>query len=197
MRKRLTFQWLPCMAALSILAAASAGCGGSSKPAAKTTPAAAALVAPQGATYRYTVPSGFKLVPGTGPGQHLTTIIPAYLPTNSGTISAFEIAPTERLGKPAAVARFLAALNRQSAAFYRSHGGAVGSGTRTTIAGHPAMCLKVSHFQSGTSEGVVDGDGCAIATASVVVSQGCNWKPSARTVIEAGCKAVRASLKIS
>jgi hypothetical protein len=187
------------------LAGLAAGCGDSSKPAAvpvagtgttMTSTGSARLVAPPGAAYRYHVPAGFKLVQGSGPGQHLTTVIPAYLPTNSGTISAFELTPGDSLAGPRAVDRFLTAFDRQTVAFYRSRGGAVAAGTRTTLAGHPAVCWKIGHFDNSYS-GVVDADACAIVAGGVIVQQGCNWKPNARAVIEAGCEAMRASLQIS
>jgi hypothetical protein len=180
-----------------------AGCGGSSKPAARTTTGtsatstgSAALVSPEGAVYRYRVPEGFKLVPGKGPGQHLTTVVPSSLPANSGTISAFELTPGDSLAGPRAVDRFLTAFDRQTVAFYRSRGGAVAAGTRTTLAGHSAICWKIGHFENSYS-GVVDADACAIVAGGVVVQQGCNWKPSARAIVERGCAAVRASLKVS
>jgi hypothetical protein len=194
------------LALCAALAGVAAGCGGGSKPAASTTTsprpaasttaAAGSLVAPEGAAYSYRVPEGFKLVPGRGPGQRLTTLAPAYLPTGSGTISAFELTPGENLAGAHAAERFLRAFGRQTVAFYRSRGGAVAPGTRTTIAGHPALCLRVSHFDNSYN-GVVDGEGCTIVAGSVVVQQGCNWKPNARAMIAAGCKAMRASLRIS
>jgi len=92
---------------------------------------------------------------------------------------------------------FNRAFDRQTLAFYRSRGGAATPGARTTIAAHPAICWKISHFDNPAGSGVVDADACAIVAGGVIVQQGCNWKPSARAVVEAGCKAVRASLRIS
>jgi hypothetical protein len=183
-----------------------AGCGGGSKATAATAPStgtgttnggSGSMVAPQGAAYSYRVPSGFKLVKGTAPGRHVSTVVPAYIPADSGTISAFEITPSDSLEGSKAINRFLASFDRQSVAFYRSRGGTTTPGARTTVAGHPALCWKISHFNNPASGTVLDGDGCAIVAGRVVVQQGCNWKPSARTVVEAGCKAMRASLKIS
>jgi hypothetical protein len=205
-RHRRPFDLASALALCGALAGLTVGCGDSSNPAAVTTrstgagttPAAsAARVAPRGGAYSYTVPAGFKLAPGTGPGQHLTTLASTSLPAGSGTLSAFEFTPGADLTDAHAADRFLAAFDRQTVAFYRGRGGTLAAGTRTTIAGHPAMCWRISHFKTTVGAGVVDADACAIVAGGVIVQQGCNWKPSARVTIERGCEALRASLKVS
>jgi hypothetical protein len=174
------------------------GCGSAKTTGAgsgTTTAASAKLVAPEGAAYAYRVPDGFKSVPGSGPGEHLTTVIPAWLPNHSGTISAFQLTPDGDIAGAQATDRFLTAFDRQTVAFYRGRGASVTAGKRTTVAGHPALCWEIRHFRN-SYDGVVDGDACAIVAGSAVVQQGCTWKPATREVVQRGCKALRASLQI-
>jgi hypothetical protein len=63
------------------------------------------------------------------------------------------------------------------------------------LAGHDAICWRIAHFRNAY-DGLIDADSCAIAGRRLVL-QTCTWKPASRAVVQRGCTALRAQLRVS
>ena len=165
-----------------------AGCGGGSS---------AQVIAPQGAPYSYTVPSGFEEIEGKlpdGQEQAFLTMVRPEGTDREGYLNAYEwtLGPKE---KAYPEKRLLAFLDEATRVFYKSEGVTVAPGKAEEIAGHRAVCWKVDGFKNEV-EGVVDADSCAVVLGHRAIEQSCSWKPATRAAMERGCEELRASLKV-
>jgi hypothetical protein len=177
--------------AASTVALAVVGCGGGGS-------SSADVISPSGAPYSYTVPSGFEEIAGEFPEGETPEFLTLVVPNGTegqGYLNAYEWT----LGwaeKAYSTKQMLGYLDQSTQSFYASEGASVTPGKDETVAGKPAVCWKLSHFKNET-EGLVDGDSCAIVAApGVAVEQSCSWKPATRAAMEKGCEELRASLEL-
>jgi hypothetical protein len=179
---------------LLVLVVAIAGCGGGSS---SSSDGATTTVALPGAPYSYAVPNGFEEVPGSFPEgetpEFLTLVVPAGT-EGEGYLNAYEWT-LGKAEKAYSTERLLAFLDERTQSFYASEGATVTPGRDETVAGHPAVCWKIGHFENQT-EGFVDADSCAIVAGHKAVEQSCSWKPATRATIQRGCKELRADLRV-
>jgi hypothetical protein len=168
-----------------------AACGGSSSSGAGET------VAPTGAPYSFTMPSGFKEIPAVYPNgeppPHLTLMVPEGT-EGEGYLNAYEwsLGDTE---KGFSTKRLLAFVDEETQSFYKGEGAGITAGEDETVAGSPAVCWRVKGFDN-FKEGLVDAEACAIVPApGLAVEQSCSWKPATKAAIEKGCEELRASLE--
>jgi hypothetical protein len=178
---------------IAAAAAAIAGCGGGSP----SSSSSGEIVAPKGAPFSFTMPSGFEEVPGTFPGEEpefLTLVIPEGV-EGRGNLNAYEW----KLGaaeKRYPAKRLLSWIDEGTQSFYRSEGATLTPAEGQTIAGHPAVCWQITAFRNET-EGAVDADSCAIVAGHTAVEQSCSWKPETRVRMQQGCEELRRTLKVS
>jgi hypothetical protein len=183
-----------------ILGVAAAGCGGgSSSSSSSSDEVAPTVITPKGAPYSYGVPNGFEEIPGDFPEgeepEFLTLVVPEGV-EGEGNLNTYQWGfyggPEESFGGK----RLLRYLDTQTRIFYRTVGATVGPTKEETVAGHPAVCWKITGFEN-KGEGLVDADSCAIAVEpGLAVEQSCSWKPATKAAMQKGCAELRASLKV-
>ncbi len=178
--------------AASILALAVAGCGGSGSSSTR-------VISPSGAPYSYSVPSGFEEIAGEFPEgetpEFLTLVVPEGV-EGKGYLNAYEwtLGPTE---KEYSTGQLLTYLDQSTQSFYADEGATVSPGKDETVAGKPAVCWRIGHFENA-GEGFVDADSCAIVAApGIAVEQSCSWKPATKAEMQKGCEELRASLELT
>jgi hypothetical protein len=185
------------LATALILGVAAVGCGGGSSSSGEA--AAPATVAPKGAPYSYSVPSGFEEIPGDFPEgetpEFLTLVVPEGT-HGEGYLGAYEWSFFSAAEKAYPAKRLLRYLDAETRSFYGTVGATVSPTEHETVAGHPAVCWKIEGFNNAI-EGLVDADSCAIVVErGVAIEQSCSWKPATKAAMQKGCEEVRADLKV-
>jgi hypothetical protein len=154
------------------------------------------VIAPEGAPYSYEVPRDFDTgspsFPGDGP-RYFTTVFPSGS-SNEGYLGIYEV-PSAAGQRNSPDRRILARFGKQTRSFYSGEGATVDAATEARLAGHPAVCWRIHHFDN-RYEGILEAESCAVVARHKLVLLSCTWKPSSAATIHSGGDELRASLKV-